>query len=143
MTLYFDASALVKLAIEEDESDALKAFIESQRAEATTSIIAHTEVYLALSRVPSVDPHRHLFRSAGATALWVSELAVDLLPVTPDVAASAAQLGARYRLRALDAIHTATAHALEESLEAAVTYDHSMAEALRSLGIVVLSPGTD
>jgi predicted nucleic acid-binding protein len=44
-------------------------------------------------------------------------------------------------LRTLDAIHVASAAAMESDLEALVTYDRRMVEAGRLAGLPVASPG--
>ena len=46
-------------------------------------------------------------------------------------------------LRSLDAIHLASAMELGDELDEIVTYDARLAEAARSYGIAVISPGTN
>jgi predicted nucleic acid-binding protein len=47
------------------------------------------------------------------------------------------------RLKALDAIHVATAETLSENLISFVTYDRAMARLARTRGLPVASPGTN
>jgi predicted nucleic acid-binding protein len=56
-----------------------------------------------------------------------------------EILATAATLD-RPQMRALDAIHIASALALGEELEAVVTYDARMAEAARASGLRVEAP---
>lgn len=61
------------------------------------------------------------------------------LEITADIRDRAAQLPGR--LKALDAIHVATAETLGEDLVSFVTYDRRMASIARSRGLPVASPG--
>jgi predicted nucleic acid-binding protein len=65
---------------------------------------------------------------------------IDIVEITPAVLGDAATI-APPRLRALDAIHLATAIDLEESLDVVLTYDKLLAEAARQAGLAVASPG--
>lgn len=126
--VYLDSSALVKLAVREPESGALRRAIRRRRP-LVSSALARTEVSRALlplgpdavgrghevlSRVDLVRINDRVLHAAGA-----------MLP--PD-------------LRSLDAIHLATAAQLGADLSRIVTYDERMAEAARSLGWAVSSP---
>jgi len=64
----------------------------------------------------------------------------DELQLTTDIRDRAAHLPGR--LKALDAIHIATAETLGEDLVSFVTYDRRMAMVARSRGLPVASPGT-
>jgi predicted nucleic acid-binding protein len=66
----------------------------------------------------------------------ISAIALDLTTV-----AAAGSIGPP-ALRTLDAIHLASAAALGDDLEAVVTYDRRLADAVRALGMPDLSPGT-
>ena len=128
--LYVDASALVKLVAVEPESEALLAFLAS-REDLVTSAVAVVEVVRAARRTstsPEVEARaREVVRAVHLLAvdLKVLERAADLEPRT---------------LRALDAIHLASALALDEDLEGMVVYDQGLAAAAGSVGVRVLSP---
>ena len=129
MTVYLDASALVKLVAPEAESDAMASFVAKHRSQ-STSIVGLVEVRRAAGRRPGVTDARVedvLERVVG--------IAFD-----PDVAVAAATIGPP-SLRTLDAIHLASAAALGADLEAFVTYDRRLAEAARALGMPAASPG--
>jgi predicted nucleic acid-binding protein len=138
MTRYFDASALVKLGVLEAESTALATFVDSHPEPAVTSAVAITEVAIALSRAGVALAERAL-ASRGWLAL--PGVAVLSLPLTSDLCSRAADLGARLGLRALDAIHVASADAARETLSEVVTYDKAMIRACQSIGLCVASPG--
>ncbi len=125
-TAYLDASALVKLAIDEPESKAVESFIDGFDE-------------IVTSRVGLVETRRAVARSTGSDRPTDEPLAsVGSIELDAAIAASAAILEPA-TLRTLDAIHLATALALYH-LDAFVTYDARSAEAARSLGLPVASP---
>ena len=124
---YLDASALVKLIVEEAESAALNRwYVEARRL--ATSRIGIIETSRASSRRPCDPVHRDRILSD-----------VEVLDLDPRLAAVAAALEPPI-LRTLDAIHLATAMALMPDLDAFVTYDDRMADAARSVGLPVVRP---
>lgn len=125
--LYLDASALVKLVVEEPESSALAATIGGA-PEMTSSAVAAVEVRLAARR-------------SGITAAVqaAEELLSAVAPVwlTRDLVRTAGRLA---DLRTLDAIHLASALSLESSIEAFVVYDRRLGAAAARAGLQVLTP---
>lgn len=126
--LYLDASALVKLAVAEPESRALRELLRSW-PERASSVISRVEVVRAAARVggSSVRRARDVLDRIALVELdeAVLERAASLEPT---------------HLRTLDAIHLATALSLGEDLGAICAYDARLAEAAASAGIEVLSP---
>jgi predicted nucleic acid-binding protein len=125
---YLDSSALVKLAVREPESAALRRYLRRRRP-LVTSALARTEVIRALlplgweavrrghdvlARVDQVRINDRVLDAAGA-----------MLPV---------------ELRSLDAIHLATAQQLGADLARVVTYDARMAAAAKHLRLTVARP---
>jgi uncharacterized protein len=131
VTVYLDASALVKLVAPEAESDSMASFVASHRSQ-STSVVGLVEVRRAAARRP------------GVTATRLEDVLTRVIGIAfdPDVAAAAATIGSPV-LRTLDAIHLASAAALGADLEAFVTYDRRLAEVARALGMPVASPGAD
>ena len=129
---YLDASAIVKLATEEAESLVLRAWL-LERSPLLTNRISTVEVARAIGRKesPSVEPGRSALREA-FTAVALAELDAG-------IANRAADLGPP-TLRALDAIHLATALVLGDELAAFVTYDGRLSEAAREAGLEVVAP---
>lgn len=125
---YLDSSAIVKLAILEAESSALRAYLRS-RGSLVSSALARTEVGRALTPFGGEAVRR------GAAVLR----RIDLVVVSDRVLDIAATLPPP-QLRSLDAIHLATAQELGPSLDRLVTYDDRMAQAARSLGWTVHGP---
>jgi len=122
--LYLDASALVKLVVEEPESPALRRYLAAPAVRAT-SILAAVEVPLALARRRGGDER--------AVALLTR---VELLPLTDAVVERAGRLAP---LRALDAIHLASALELGP-LDAFVAYDRQLRERAQAAGLPVTAP---
>ncbi len=125
---YVDSSALVKLAVREEETVALRRYLRRHQT-LVASTLARTEGARALlpfgpdavrhgeevlARLELVRVNDRLLRIAGA-----------LLPAD---------------LRSLDAIHLATASALGKSLRCIVTYDQRMSDAAHALGFDVRAP---
>ena len=125
---YLDSSAIVKLAIREPESLALRRHL-SRRRPLVSSALARTEVARAL--LPS-----------GPEALARGEQVlrrVQLLRVNDRVLDEAGRLEPP-ELRSLDAVHLASAQQLGVSVRQIVTYDERMADAARTLGWTVVAP---
>jgi len=126
--LYLDSSAIVKLVIDEEGSAELRAAIAD--ASLVTSRIAVVEVGKAIARVdPAADPHATLEAFA-------------FVELDEELSWSAAGTG-RAVLRALDAIHVASAVLLGEEISAFITYDGRQSDAATEVGLRVLSPGVE
>lgn len=128
MATYLDSSAIVKLAVREPESAALRRYLRRRRP-LVASALARTEVLRAL--LPAGDE---------AVARGRSVLQrLDLVRVNDRVLNAAAVLHP-IELRSLDAIHLATAQQLGDALTALVTYDDRMATAAKQLGYRIVQP---
>jgi predicted nucleic acid-binding protein len=125
---YLESSALVKLAVRENESVALRRYLRRRRPLVSSSL-ARTEVTRAL--LPGGD-------DAVASGRKVLTR-VDLVRISNGVLDDAAVL-LPADLRSLEAIHLATARRLGQDLGAIVTYDERMAEAATHLGHRVVAP---
>lgn len=125
---YLDSSAIVKLAVREPESAALRRYLRRRRP-LVSSALARTEVLRAL-----------LPGGKEAMARGRSLLArLDLVRVNDRVLSAAGTL-LPVELRSLDALHLATAGQLGVELGSFVTYDDRMADAARQLGHRVSTP---
>jgi predicted nucleic acid-binding protein len=127
--IYLDASAIVKLVIEEAETDALRGWLRRRRAPRVTSDLTRVEVPRACMR-------------ARPTALLEAQRAVARLstvPLTRELLASAAALQPP-GLRSLDAVHLASALAVRGQLRAFVAYDDRLVDAARAHDLPVERP---
>lgn len=126
---YIDASAMVKLLVPEPESGALKAAVISEWPLLVASEILFVETARAALRAGKTD--------LGPVAKWLRSVA--LLPLTAEIRKSAARIGPS-TLRALDAIHLATALSESERIGAVLTYDKRLASACMDVGLRTVAP---
>lgn len=130
---YLDASAIVKLATPEAETQALRAHL-AQHQHLITSRLATIEVPRALKRrgpeseASAAEPMREVLEH------------LQIVELDAAIALTAAAV-APATLRSLDAIHLASALAIGDELTEVVTYDLRLAAAARSAGLEVRSPG--
>lgn len=125
---YLDSSALVKLAIEEPESAALRRHLQRRKV-LVSSALARTEVLRALV----LEGEEGISR--GRAVLGRAEL----MRVN-DRVLNAAGVLLPSDLRSLDAIHLATAQQLGSDLTQIVTYDERMIDAAAQLGLKTARP---
>jgi predicted nucleic acid-binding protein len=125
---YLDSSAIVKLAVREPESLALRRYLR-RRQPLVSSALARTEVLRALLQAGD---------EAVARGRSVLER-LDLVRVNDRILNAAGALRPP-ALRSLDAIHLATASELGDELGALVTYDDRMADAARQAGYRIVRP---
>ena len=136
MIFYADASALVKLVREEPESDPLRTYLAD--ADIVTSELSVTEIPRAVRRAAAHDPELPLDLLIERTEELLE--AIALRPLDRPLLAAAGAL-VEPALRALDAVHVASAVDLE-SVDAFVTYDERQAAAARLAGLRTVAPGT-
>jgi len=124
---YVDASALVKLVLDEPDSAAMRRwYLESET--------------VLCSRIGIVETQRAVARFAhDAAHLEVITRSVTVLEFDAAISGQAGSI-APAALRTLDAIHLATALMLGAELDAFVTYDDRLAAAARSIGLPVVRP---
>ncbi|MBP9143076.1 MAG: type II toxin-antitoxin system VapC family toxin [Thermoanaerobaculia bacterium] len=132
MLVYCDASALVKLFVKEEVSQALRSFL-GRECVLSSSELVRVEVLRTLRR-------RGDRRDEERAAAYLDSLAlIRLDAATLD---RATRLGPA-TLRTLDAIHLATALALSPLPRAFLCYDRRLGAAARIHGLEVVAPGFD
>jgi uncharacterized protein len=124
---YLDTSAFVKLIRSEPESKALRQALAGR--EILSSALLSLEGRRAASRYGRLAAER-----AG-----IALTAITLLPIDQPTLDTAAALQPP-TLRALDALHLATAHSLGDDLDRLHCYDKRLSEAATALGIEVFQP---
>lgn len=125
---YLDSSAIVKLAVDEPESGALRRYLRRRRP-LVSSALARAEVLRAL-----------LLEGEAGVARGRAVLArLDLVRVNDQVLNTAGTLMPP-AIRSLDAIHLCTAQHLGADLGTLVTYDDRMIDAARALGFKTAAP---
>ena len=129
--VYADASALVKLVIEEEESGPLMELIGGEQVPAS-SIVSAVEVPRAVRRAG--EPHDAIENARRLVD------ALELLTLDDEVVS---RTWAIYpSVRSLDAIHLASALTLGSELDAFAAYDRRLQRAARDLGLHVVAPGS-
>lgn len=139
--VYFDASALVKLVIEEDGS-AVAARLWDGCDAALASRLAYVEVCAALAasrRNNDLSEAGLETALAGFDAFWASLRPIE---ITEAVQLRAGLLAREHSLRGADAIHLASATALGDPELVMAVWDRRLAEGARAVGLGV-SPAPD
>jgi predicted nucleic acid-binding protein len=127
---YLDSSALVKLAVREPETGALRRFLRL-RTGRVTSALATVEVLRTVRRLTTSV---RAVRAAERVLAGATQLSLDAT-----ILRAAAHLEPAV-LRSLDAMHLAAALSLGPELAGLVTYDDRLAEAARRAGLTVYAP---
>lgn len=132
--VYFDSSAFVKLLVEEDGSD-LAAQLWYGCDAAVSSRIAYPEVCAALA---AAGRNRRLTARAQDSAergwdeFWSATRAIEL---TGDVAHHAGGLARAYGLRAADAVHLASALALDDPDVIVAVWETRLRDGVKASGL--------
>lgn len=131
MTLYADSSAVMKLFIDEHDSDAAAALIRS-------------DPVLVMSRLTEVEVRRNLSIHLAGTPLdaarrRLSDLldAAALVALDATVCESASRIAEQTLCRSLDAIHLAAALRAGPTTTL-LTFDHRQAAAARTVDLTVV-----
>ena len=129
--LFLDTSALVKRYVEEEGTEYVLRRMDED-PEWVVSAIARTETEITLCRL-GFDPD--------GTADLLQRLREDwercnVVPADPACLEEAAEIGCRYQVRTLDALHLAAVDRLPRQL-VMLTFDRRQADAARSMGLVV------
>ncbi len=122
MLVYFDASASVKLLVEEEGSEVAATLWDGCDA-AVASRLAYVEVRAALASAGRAGrlPRKSLRRAEQAwEGFWASTRPVEL---TSSLTADAGDLAARYALRGADAVHLASLRAVGTADTVFATWD--------------------
>jgi hypothetical protein len=127
-TAYLDSSALVKLAVPEPETAALRAELEGWDRYVSSALV-QTEVVRACARV-----------STAARRVAEDVVAgLDLIAIDDEILTGAARLKP-LELRTLDAIHLASAQILGSALGAVIAYDVRLLQGARAAKLPAIEP---
>lgn len=127
--IYMDSSALITLLTGRANVSALEAFL-----------VDFPAVSLATCTVGFVETVRHLDR-AGSFPRALEDLDERVTEILLDREVRDLATRVDPGLRALDALHVASALSLERELAAFVTYDRRMLDAARKEGLPAHAPG--
>jgi predicted nucleic acid-binding protein len=140
--LYLDSSAIVKLVLEEAESPALQAWLGDRPFGVTCGLgplEVRRSVRVLVERALSRATSRVANVNEVTTRAEIVLSGIVVLDIDEAILSRAARVDPS-NLRALDAIHLASALSLE-GLEAFVSYDRELLEAARAAGLNVAAPG--
>lgn len=127
--IYLDSSAILKLVYAEDETAALEEFLR-EWPRWTSSVLARVEVMRLARRVE--DP---------IVARCAREVLEPLDFVSIDEAVLRDVIAVEPRsLRAMDAVHLATALMIHRDVGGMVVYDKRLARAARAAGLTIWAP---
>ena len=129
--IYLDSSALLKLVRVETHSAQLTSWLaERPDAPLVSSALAQVEVLRACRRIGErlLEPGRAVLAM------------LDFVPIDDDVLGAAAEIPDA-ALRSLDALHLASALALDPDLDTFVAYDERLLTAAEAAGLPVAQPG--
>ncbi len=129
MAHYLDTSALLKLAVAEPETAALREWLAAQSRPLVSCDLSRTEM---LRVVRGVAPDR----------IVMARLVLDSLVLT-EVTSAVFEAAGRLEgegLRSLDAVHLAAALDLGDDLDGIVTYNERLAGAAETYGIETIAP---
>jgi predicted nucleic acid-binding protein len=126
--VYLDSSAIVKLAVREPESAALRAYLRRRRP-LVSSALARVEVARALLPLGEMAVRR------GQDVL----ARIELIRINDRILMTAGSIEPP-DMRTLDAIHLATVQQIEDDLSRIVTYDERMASGARLKGWPTVAP---
>jgi uncharacterized protein len=126
--VYLDSSAIVKLAVAEPESAALRRYLRRRRP-LVSSVLARAEVARAL--LPLGEPAVRRGQEVLAR--------LELIRISDRILAAAGSL-LPTELRTLDAIHLATARQLGGDLARLITYDERLRTAAAAKGRAASTP---
>lgn len=139
MIAYLDTSALVKLFLREDGSELVRELWNGD-ASVVTAGVGQTELVCALAaavRDRRLAAGRMTEDIVGGTFL---RRRADIVATDPALLGSASRLGVVHRLRALDAIHVASALVVRDADPVVVSWDDSQRNAVRAEGLRVFPP---
>jgi predicted nucleic acid-binding protein len=134
MTAYLDASAVIKLYVDDEGSGFDLESISAAFESLTTSRLTYVETTAALAamrRGGRLSPARHADALQDFMALWATLTVIDL---SYDVAVDAGEVAETFGLRAGDAIHLASLRALDAPAVPLVAWDVRLREAALANG---------
>ena len=130
--IYVDSCAVVKLLLNEEHTHALKTHLALSGADMVSSALTKVEVCRTLNRHGQREPTRAV---ADNLLDKIAKLPLDtVLDRAADLDGS---------LRALDALHVATAQLLGPAVTEFITYDRRLAKAATEAGLPLTMPGID
>jgi predicted nucleic acid-binding protein len=133
---YFDASALVKIFLDEEDSSLAVDFWNGVSV-AATSWLTYVEVEAAIAASRRRQGLGEQFAVRARNDWWRIRPTTRAMPLTPAIAAMAGDLVHNHSLSGADAVHLATALAFGADSVVMVTWDRRLAVAALAEGLSV------
>lgn len=138
MTLAFwDSSAFVKLLVDEAGSEAAERLWNDPSPTAASRLVV-PEVSAALAAARRAGRLDRASHDAALREWHGYRSEVDVFEVTPAIASHAADIAVTHPMSGADAVHLATALALEQTAVVIATWDRRLAAAAAAEGIAVV-----
>ncbi len=145
MNLYIDSSALIKVYVEEADSESVRNWIAKADVIAA-GLIARAEISSGINRV-----YRMKIATESQYKTGLSDFRHDWeyfhrIPITEQVVSRADFLICQFVLRGYDAVHLACALVWQEALQTPVifaTFDGQLRDAAKNSGLSVLPESVD
>jgi predicted nucleic acid-binding protein len=136
LTVYLDTSSLVKLYVEEPDSDEMQGLV-GQADVVATSVLAYPEARATFAR-----RRRERLMTAAEAKTAIRQLDADwsrllVILLTDEIARSAGDLAGKHGIRGADAVHLASFEALLDACDDDVRFscaDVRLVRAARALG---------
>lgn len=137
MIVYVDTSAVVPILIDEPSTDVCRrVWDDADRRISSRLTYVETAAALAMAvRLGRISTSQYDDAWSSFVEIWPD---VDIVDLTADLAASAAEFARSLELRGYDAVHCASAAELSEPHLVAAAGDAHLLAAWRSLGVAVL-----
>lgn len=132
--VYFDSSALVKLVVQEAGSEIAAELWDGADA-ALTSGLAYPEVRAALAAARREGRITSRGFSDAKDAWEEYWDAIAVVAVTSSILVEAGNAAERFRLRAYDAVHLASAETVPDPHLLVAVWDHRLRDAVRGAGM--------
>lgn len=136
MIAYLDSSALVKIVLDEADSEVARHVWDSG-VPVATSRIAHAELACALAAAVRLGRHPSGIVEGEIIDGAFLRRRADFVEASEEVVGSAAAIGSRYGLRGMDAIHLASVIGLRAFEPLLVSWDNRQRNAAAAEGVAV------
>ena len=140
MNLYTDTSAVIKLHIQETDSDEVRGWVE-RAVGIATGLLTRAETSSGINRLyrmKLLDEARYSQALSDFRKSWET---YTRIPISEQIVARADLLTCQFVLRGYDAVHLACALTWQESLHAPITlaaFDGQLREAAKQAGLAIL-----